>query len=170
MDSSENESAYENPYRSPATTEFSAKMPGETDKYRALGGWLILPAIGLVISPILNGLAVVGDIAALKNVPNGLKMFVIVEIITILALIVWNIWAAILFFGKKASAPRAMIILFSAGILVNLIGWLMVEGFMNANGEARVQALVGVFRSVIIGGIWIWYFSVSKRVKGTFVN
>jgi hypothetical protein len=170
MDSSENESAYVNPYQSPATTEFGAKMPGETDKYRALGGWLILPAIGLVISPILNGFAVIGELAVLKTAPNNVRIVVIVEIVTILAMIAWNIWAAILFFGKKASAPRAMIIFFFAGMLVNLICWLMVEGFMNTNGEARVQALVGLFRSVIIGGIWIWYFSVSKRVKGTFIN
>jgi hypothetical protein len=146
-------------------TDFSA----EKQESLAIGGWLVLPAIGLILGPIINIVNIViytGLIEYVINVgfPGNLTINFLAEV----GMLVFLIYAATRFFGKKANTPTVMIAL--------LIFQLVVSGVslaihLYAEAEIFVDDSIEFFlRGLISAGIWIPYFIVSKRVKETFVN
>ena len=122
-----------NPYQSAAATPEEVKTTSvqRRKEYNSLGGWLILPAIGLVLNPFLRVLGVVQTLAAMDRIPanmSGLQEIVGFECVGDVALAAWGVWAAILFFQRKASAPTAVIALMIGQILFSVILFLEILG------------------------------------------
>ena len=69
-----------------------------------IGGWLILPAIGFVLGPILGVLSLIGllSLYADADLPSGVAIY-FVELLVGIGLLVFLIYAAIRFFGKKSN-------------------------------------------------------------------
>ena len=110
-------------------------------------GWLLLPAIGLVLSPLRN-------IWLLANVYDlsGFYAFSVLGI----GFIAFQVFVAVVFFMKKPYAPKLMIAL----LLTNL-ALALLAAIISGAGEETAGALV-------LAAVWIPYFLVSKRVKATF--
>ena len=143
-----------------------------------LGGWLFLPAIGLVLSPIImlvtigrNFLALSNDQAGIVEAHySGYKASLIVENLVSVLLLAYVIYAAVMFFQRKSIVPKLMIILYAAYVVLAIGDLIMVALVFNDKIALVVSAtLPPVVRSTIIAGIWIPYFIVSKRVQRTFV-
>lgn len=134
-----------------------------------IGGWLILPAIGMVLGPIVG---VVGLVFALglysRVVQAGYGGVFAVELLVGAVLLAFAIYVAVLFFRKQRKAPRMIIILLAAGLGTDLF-LLVVELAASAQVFAA-ESLKQLVRDMIGAAIWIPYFRVSKRVKATFVN
>jgi hypothetical protein len=142
---------------------------------KGIGGWLILPAIGLVIGGLglAGGVvsAVVGIFLATSETATettaGPVPFLVALALVEVILFVANAYAAYLFFRQRAVAPRAMISLLILGLAsaIGLMGLALALGLyillLNIGG-----ALAG---SVIACLIWIPYFKRSERVKATFI-
>ena len=143
--------------------------PASEPKPLGIGGWLILPALGLLVGPILIALSLIvffDDMAIASEIGYGPAHAsnIIVEA-TLLGLM---IYAATRFFGKKRNAPAVMIALYAFNVLA-LILLLIIETLTGAEhyAEASIQ---GLYRSVPAAIVWISYFQVSERVKATFVR
>src|SRR5690349_8981139 len=83
---------------------------------RGIGGWLILPAIGIVLYPI-PPLAAVAELAEiLGQLPSGTLLygFIWVEVIVNVALAAFGVKVAFDFFRKKRQAPANYIALMVA--------------------------------------------------------
>jgi hypothetical protein len=138
-------------------------------KLVGIGGWLVLPAIGFVLGPIVEVVGLVLALALYDDVAAA--GFAGVYSVTLLVQVVvlgFMIYAATLFFGKKRNAP-SVIITFFVGSLVASVVLLVIQ--IGAGAEPfAVETGKLLVRQVIAAAIWISYFRQSKRVKATFVN
>lgn len=138
-------------------------------KLVGIGGWLILPAIGLVLAPIIS---VFGLIALLGSMPDladaGYGGVTAINTVAVIGLLAFMIYATTRFFGKKRNAPTVMITLYAIqfGVVVLL---LLIELGAGAE-EFTVESGKALVGSAIGAAIWIPYFKLSKRVRATFVN
>jgi multiple sugar transport system permease protein len=123
------------------------------EQYRKIGGWLILPAIGLVLSPPLLLLDIVW---ILSNWEAG-PVFVLALIKSIVFLVFTTI-VSLYFFRKLAIAPTLFI-----ALMLSSLAFAIIEFFVAYFFLSTVFAFIGCL-------MWIPYFLTSNRVKRTFVR
>ncbi|MGO9775686.1 MAG: DUF2569 family protein [Terracidiphilus sp.] len=142
-----------------------------------IGGWLILPAIGLAITPFITFYNLFGlDIPALSRYGSGLLLnghsgligLLVFEIIMNIILLAGAIGLNILLYSKKRIFPKCMIIFLTANFLFILGDQIAVSALL-ASAD-RVSGITDVIRAFIGAVIWIPYFLNSQRVAQTFVN
>lgn len=137
-----------------------------------IGGWLILPAIGLAISPFISLHGVYRTLEVLTgshyqaflSFRPGLAALILFEAITNTILFASLVCLNYLFHTKKRAFPTAMILYFCGQFFLLLIDHLMAMRF-NPNAQWTAVA-----RSFFAALIWIPYFLNSRRVEATFVN
>jgi len=133
-------------------------------------GWLIVPAIGVGLGPIvlgalfLVGLSMYSQVAA-AGYGRSYAFLLLVD----LGILILGAYTATRFFGKKRNAPFMVIELLSAYILAASLRLVVTLGAGNPDGVA-IECVRDLVRSVIGAAILVPYFRVSKRVKATFVR
>jgi hypothetical protein len=150
-----------------------------------IGGWLILPALGLIVSPILQGIQLVRDIfpalhsGALKNLSDPASPYysamwvptIVFEAVSGVLIFAFTLWLGYLFFFRKtARVPRLFIIWLASYVLMHAIDWLLVNSLPQIEGQSDSGVMRELGRSVVSAAIWIPYFLQSIRVKNTFVD
>lgn len=158
----------------PATEPLFKSFEARSD-LNGIGGWLILPAIGLAISPFLSlhgivtdSLLLTGDHPSLFANHPSLTSLLIFEILINTAFLFAVICLNILFYTKKRIFPRCIIAFYAAQCVLMLADHLAaVSVFPSVDLSANV---ITVVRSFIVAVVWIPYFLNSKRVEATFVN
>jgi hypothetical protein len=154
------------------TLNYEIDPPTEADLV-GIGGWLLLPAIGLVIGPVINGFVIswlwgLARIAATRGaapVANALQLLAAFSALFLL----YQVVAAVLFYTKKKSAPSAMVGLYVGMVLLNFVYLLKTRQFMPNFGRS-ISDWYGMAKPLAIALVWIPYFLASQRVKRTFVN
>jgi hypothetical protein len=138
-------------------------------KLVGIRGWLILPAIGFVLGPIISVVPLIAAVALFSDVQSageggiyGLELAVQVGILAFL------LYAATRFFGKKANGPSLIITLLLVSLGASVV--LLVIELGTGAEESAMTTSKQLVRAVVGAAIWIPYFRVSKRVKATFVN
>lgn len=136
---------------------------------KGIGGWLVLPAIGLVVGPGLSILLLLGWARLLPILDPELKGDARFWALALLdgASIAATVAVAVLFFLKRRSAVPAIIGLMVASILISLVQLFLSSALF---GGMDGQDIKPVIHATVYGAIWIPYFLVSKRVKETFVR
>jgi hypothetical protein len=144
-----------------------------------IGGWLILPTVGLILTP-LTGLAGLGQYSDLSEafpyLTGAQKTFVVLEIVGNLAIVVL-LPVILLFrlFGRKVGFPRLYVTWAVANFaftIADLIAARVLFGdVFEAQGVDLVDAdtLKDIFRSIVLVVIWVPYMLTSLRVRNTFV-
>jgi hypothetical protein len=135
---------------------------------KGIGGWLILPAIGTVISPFVMAYWTFETATALSGpLTTGLKIFISIEALFNLGLTIAWIVAIFMLFKHKRSYPR----LFVTILAVTLVGTVLdlVLAVTSFNADIDANDIKGLARSVIGLAVWGPYMFISKRVKNTFV-
>ncbi len=134
----------------------------------SLGGWLVLPAIGLVLGGILSVVGICVSLGLASQLPSRYQGILALNVLFDVGLTAFLIYAAVRFFGRRRNAPATMIAFMVTGIVVN--GLLLAvnigadaEPFAIECGKALAKGIVGAI-------IWVPYFLVLKRVKRTFVR
>ena len=176
--------AQRNPYEPPkANVELPAAHPPAAsfaDGPSGIGGWLVLPLLGLVLSPLrvlADAVSTFGplfdnDMAGWRNLfGSGVSIgaLVVFEVVANLAMIVYP-WVVLAFFlRKRRIVPLLMIAWLAAVPAISLIDalWLHFAAPSAMDWSASTRDLV---RAVAGAAIWIPYFLLSVRVKNTFVH
>jgi len=135
---------------------FNENKPVESQEYpyyQGLGGWLVLPQIGLYLSILSNLVSLLRD--PVNFFSGGWSVLMIAFIVVILVQL----------YKKKTILPTLIIILYSLGAIIQL-----VSIFLARMGGFEFNVAYELMRIAVPCLIWIPYFVRSKRVKATFVN
>lgn len=159
-------------------------MSNEDRDLQGIGGWLILVAIGIVITPFRLGLLMVqtypeiftsGAWEALTTEGSGVYSpfwapFILGEIlVNSIMLLAW-LYIAYLFFSKKAALPKWYIGLAVFGLVFVIADAFAIRLVVSDAPIFDADIVRELMRSLITVVIWVPYMLVSKRVKATFVN
>lgn len=145
-----------------------------------IGGWLILPIIGLVVTP-LRGVFHLASYAELLQsrelLTGGQFAFIVLEFFgNLVILLVLPIVLLVLLFRKSASFPRLFVIWAAGGLAFILVDLAVARFLFGDVLAAANQPLLDaettgeLVRSVITAAVWIPYMRLSRLVSNTFVN
>ena len=138
-------------------------------KLTGIGGWLFLPAIGLVLGILANAYSIIHTWGLTRVIyEEPLRTALYLETAGFAVLFLLLIYTTYLFFNKKRQLPQYYI-----ALLLSLFAFIVADiwgtmHFLNATFE--LTDAWELLKSIIHLAIWIPYFCVSKRVKLTFVN
>ncbi|NER17140.1 DUF2569 family protein [Spongiivirga citrea] len=150
---------------------------------KGIGGWLILPAIGITITPfvlivgVLTGgfldestWVALGSYDAATRIEIGaLYLF---ELVYNVGSMIFVILLCILFYSKRTSLPKLIIIFYVLNVVFQIIDIVLADLILSdvlTNTDYK-NSSKGIIRGIIAAAIWIPYFFKSERVKNTFVN
>jgi hypothetical protein len=153
-----------------------------------LGGWLALPIIGLILTALLAGTTLIGDVfpAFQPNTWTALTSpgspayhalwgpLIVFDAAAGSVMLVAPIFLLVLLFQKKLMLPRLMIYFYLftlVAVAVDSAGTVAIAGaFPELMSQVKTDAIGGIARGALGAAIWIPYFLYSKRVRNTFVN
>ncbi|MCE2997977.1 MAG: DUF3857 domain-containing protein [Cyclobacteriaceae bacterium] len=140
-----------------------------------IGGWLILPSIGLCITPLRITYDLVSDenllsgngwLSWFQSKEYGYALFIFAEHIYNVVFLVISILTVILFFQRRTSLPKIIIIIYIVSALLTIADNIAAYD-IDPNTKLGYR---DISQSIVGAAIWIPYFMMSQRVKRTFVN
>ena len=144
-----------------------------------IGGWMILPIIGLVLTIGLTAYNLATTvpiftpslISRLFAQSLGLGLFSLGSLVFGAGVLVFALVCLVGLFRHSPRTPRRVQVFYVALLSVALFEAVGIASFPTIYDEAdRVQAIRDVVRAAVACAIWIPYFRVSKRVRNTFVD
>ncbi len=148
-----------------------------------IGGWLLLMAAGVCLTPIRIAAEIVKGLRPLEPTTwhavttPGTRAYhplfgplIVGELVVNAALLIWAGVLAYLFFTRRRSFPGAMIAFMITRVAVQAADAgvaLMIPAAAAAMGPAAFGGLVS---GVIVAAIWVPYLIKSRRVELTFVR
>lgn len=129
-----------------------------------IGGWLALPAGGIVVTLLKEGTEAWSLLAGFVTMAN------LETLVPVVIAVPWVLFAcavAAFFFRKHQWAPYLYIVLLGGYVIFGEVYLLL---HVMAPDPETADAPKQLARAVLGAGIWIPYFLRSKRVKLTFVN
>ncbi len=159
-------------------------MATDNAEPKGLGGWLILPLIGLIVSPIRMAVSLNNDFLPIFQegywevlTTPGSEAYhhlwgppIAFEIVGNLVFIVFALILIFLFFTKSPVFPSLIIIYITTNLLYVVGDFFFADLIPAIAAESDPESTRELFRTVVRAAIWIPYFRMSKRVKNTFVK
>jgi hypothetical protein len=160
-------------------------LPGyDRDQLTGLGGWLILVAFGVVARPIVILSTIVSTFGAYVNLdswhlltsvdsPSYQRHFALIaptEMVLNVVLLIGTLLLAALFFGRRRTFPRLMIIFLVVQLATAIFEVWAMQALATSAATDRAQTYRDLFQTAVAAAIWIPYFFVSRRVKLTFTR
>jgi len=146
----------------------------------SIGGWMVLPLIGLFLSPFVMAYSIVdawddemiSTLASFLDRSNSFAnptyvLLVLVEHFVDISMVILPIFLIVQFFQQRTSLPRIIIFyLIFRFVWAALLSTIMVQMEL-----ADPQEVYGdVFRLLVAAALWGPYFASSQRVKDTFTK
>ncbi len=157
-----------------------------------LGGWLVLPIIGLFGAILWNAAYLFGTIAPSLDTWSVLTTpgnefyhslwapTLVFETFVTVVLMAAPIGLLVLLFQKRRILPALMVAFYGFLSLTSVIDAILMISFVapwsTSIGDPEYAAAATsdagqlIFRAIVLAAVWIPYFLVSKRVKNTFVG
>jgi hypothetical protein len=142
-----------------------------------IGGWLILVAIGLTLTPFRlvydlftspETISGEGWISMFVLERYGLFVFLVLEHIYNVVYLLFSVLVIVLFYQRRSSAPRLISIMYGVTCVVTILDTI-VSVQIDPSMAAEKNFYRDMIRSIVVAAIWIPYFTISTRVKSTFV-
>lgn len=155
---------------------------GRTDRFLSgIRGWLLLPSIGTIITPLVLLAGMRHDINAMRldnwmnlTTPGGSNYHamwaptLLFDFVINLGQIVFSILLAILFAKRRSSTPTIYIGFLIVSIAVQVVDQVLV-GIVSTTADSE-KAIAVLMRGTLSATIWTAYFLNSVRVRSTFVE
>lgn len=166
-------------------TPSTARLTPTTPKYDKIGGWLVLVAIGIFITPFLLAYGVFdslsllsdGGLGAMNSIVPGLGSTIAFELILDTVLVFIALYLIFLFKDKKKTFPKYYIWYLGASVAYPILDYIILASFSTENSEMQSilnstleESLGSLIGTTIVSAIWIAYMLKSKRVAGTFTE
>ncbi len=149
---------------------------------RKIGGWLVLVAIGLCLTPLIVLTEFLGTseffqssiwrafFSSTDTIAAGLLFFI--ELVYNSAYFIFSIFVLVIFFQRRSIAPKMIIWYFAVTLVFPVLDTfaslqLFSDGFTGAEKQEMYMELI---KLTIRSAIWIPYFIYSERVKETFTK
>jgi hypothetical protein len=168
-----------NPYATPqAPVADAAKADGP----QGIGGWLILPVIGLFVFPVRAAMSFVTDYWPIfqdgiwgnlttpgSEVYNPLWAPLIVgEIFCNVAFLLFDLALLYLLFARSHRFPKAFIV-FALANLAFVAGDAAIAWQIPAVAARGLEGVgAEIARTLVVAAVWVPYMLVSRRVRNTF--
>jgi hypothetical protein len=154
------------------------------DGPRGIGGWLILPLLGLVFTPVRIGADLVRDILpafqpehwnALTTVGEESyhplwAPILVFELVSNVLFIGFTVVLLVLFLRRSHRVPGLMIAWQLGGLTMQLVDLALGASIPAVASTPGGLGIGDVSRSVVGAAIWIPYFLRSVRVRNTFTE
>lgn len=152
-----------------------------------IGGWLVLVAIGLVVSPLMLIRYLWLDFHSLRfptrvliglRVP-GLPTLVAFEFVTNAMLLVGLGFLIILFFRERRLFPRTFQLWMGSALIAKIAELTLSfhlgtgstwQGASQVVADLHAKLGLSTLQALVSAIVWISYFELSERVKATFVH
>lgn len=149
---------------------------GALSEKRGIAGWLLLPAIGLVLNPIVMIKTLIDEwllvtntnLASVEDSFPGFATFVQTSLVITHVWLIAMLYVAVAFFRKSRHAPMLMIGLFAANGVLVVLEWSRAVSVLGSDQRLVGQLSPEIARAMLGAAIWIPYFLKSERVKRTF--
>jgi len=156
------------------------------DSHTTIGGWLVLVAIGLCVTPfrmlfdffhnfqdffgINTWIYITQKHNSFQQLFNS--VLVVFELVYNSVFIVFSVLVLLLFFRRRSIAPRMVIIFYASTFIFLTLDSLIAFGVNDTSYSEieKVQVFKEISVSFIKAAVWIPYFIFSKRVKNTFIE
>lgn len=153
-------------------------------QYPKIGGWLLLLAIGLVVTPLRGLLFLFKDLVPAFSPATwsalttpGTEAYhplwaplLISELVTNVGFILFSVLVAVAFFQRRRIAPKLLMAFLLSNLIVvgaDHFAANLIPAVASQRDPASARELA---RAGIACVIWLPYLLRSKRVKGTFVH
>lgn len=148
---------------------------------KPIGGWLILPAIGLTLSPLVQGADIFSDDYFNQNSwesifstgidnPVQYALFFGAELVFNTLFFVFTMMVLLAFYQRRTSLPRLITFYYALGFIIPVMDLWIAEAIIPSQltDQHRMEVYKEVGRLIIGAAIWVPYFHLSERVKSTF--
>lgn len=141
-----------------------------------IGGWLILPILGLVgsIGLTIKNLSEISwvdiNLIFTSDIPEVLdyRLPLILSFLSAAFVIFFASIALVQIFRRSRHVPTIMTIFYTGLIIVTLVEMAGAHMTASMSGEPPISMAKELARAIIIALVWVPYFHRSKRVKNTF--
>jgi transglutaminase-like putative cysteine protease len=144
-----------------------------------LSGWLILPAISLLLFPVAvawGSMELMYVFSAVQwsmlgeDYGVGMLALVIMEVVMNIVMIVLSLFLNVMFLTRRRGFPKLFIAFFLFVIAINAADLLMIHLLSLTDIEVELSDIREFVRLVVYTVIWSAYFSRSRRVRATFTR
>jgi hypothetical protein len=151
---------------------------------KGIGGWLVLPLLGLIISPLRLVYMIYEELWPIFSAdywqeltsPDSLSYHplwfsvLLFEVAGNTIVFFLGLAALLSYLRKSRKAPRLVILWFLLAFVLVAADTYFRSIIPGAAEQLAPSASSELWRAGITAVIWIPYFFISKRVKATFVN
>ncbi len=147
-----------------------------------IGGWLILPAIGIIFIPISNVVSILTEQNSIdletwlaittpgeESYHHLWSVIIYIERALDAVLISLSLITPFLFFRKKKGFPRTYIATLIIGLAGRVVITVLAYNIPNFDQQVYSETIAEIVKIAISTCIWIPYMLVSKRAQKTFV-
>lgn len=159
-------------------------MTKDANDLQGISGWLILVALGLIITPIRIIFLIIttyseifsNDAWSVLTTPGSDVYhplwggFIITELVFNIGLLLASFYLLYLFFTKKSLFPKWYIGILIFNILFVVVDILAFKIIVPHEPAFDSDAVRDFIRAIVAAFIWIPYMLMSQRVKNTFIN
>jgi hypothetical protein len=167
-----------------ATVRYVSKKKTANGEAIGLGGWLLLPIVGLVgtilltlsnLLTMLSGDSLVGLKVIFSSDPGVfevLRLPIIVSVTFGIVIIISAISGLIYIFRRSKNTKYVMSFHYVALAVAFLSEYFLESQYLEVFPDYVSDPSIAkdAVRGIFIGLVWIPFFHVSKRVRNTFVN
>lgn len=160
---------------------YKPEVKNKEGKVLSIGGWLILPAIGLIATPFVliynlflegNYTTTVWNAIEIIGLDNTLPAYLLIggEVFYNSIFLCFTVMLIFMFFNRRRALPHMITVFYLANIIIPIIDHLLIENYLSVISTGNHSEIIKSSMKSIIGAfIWIPYFLVSERSKNTFV-
>lgn len=155
----------------------------EAQAPRGLGGWLILPTIGLPVKLFWLGKALVESLPSFRTAtwveltqaggaayhPLWLP-YLLVCLVGLICLMALSLLVLVLLLKRRSSVPRLYLLLLGLSLFMLVLDRVSFATIPGLEGQETTKEVAEAYRSMFFCLVWSAYFLRSKRVKATFVE